>query len=481
MSSPSHAADDRTFMDAGSSLCDEALGDRLPYAEAPGVERLTRTRSAPGRWASGLGAVVLVASGAIWYGSSSDAGVPALRYATVERGDVTSSVTATGTLNAVTQVQVGTQVSGQVEAIYADFNDRVTAGELIARIDPTLLEQAVSDAEAGLERSQAALLKAERDHARNRQLFERQVLTETELNQTEYALSVAAAEAKSAQVALDRARRNLAYTRIYAPIDGVAAERNVDVGQTVAANFAAPQLFLIAQDLGEMEILAAVDESDIGEIRAGQRATFTVQAHSDTTFTGTVRQVRLQSATTENIVNYTAVVQVANPTGKLLPGMTATVSFLTGSAEDVLLVSNAALRYQPGEAVLSALEPTPRAAALLAPAAPPQGEAPAEAQARSGGDPGPPPFGGSAAGSRSSSTSRDGSGATLWLINGEGRLDALQVRAGVSDGRRTQVSGEGVEEGLRPIVGTGSAAAAASQASSPLQSGAQAGPRRPGF
>ena len=151
---------------------------------------------------------------------------------------------------------------------------------------------------------------------------------------------------KSAQVALDRARKNLSYTEIYAPIDGVVVERNVDVGQTVAASLSAPQLFLIANDLSQMQILASVDESDIGLIHEGQDVRFTVQAYPNQTFTGTVRQVRLQSTTTENVVNYTVVVTVANPKGKLLPGMTATVEFLTGSAENALIVPNAALRFR---------------------------------------------------------------------------------------------------------------------------------------
>ena len=184
---------------------------------------------------------------------------------------------------------------------------------------------------------------------RNKLLFERKVLTEIDFNTAKYAYDVALANVKSAQVTLERARQNLAYTNIYAPIDGVVVERDVDVGQTVAASLSAPQLFLIANDLAQMQILASVDESDIGAIHEGQSARFTVQAYPNETFTGSVKQVRLQSKTTENVVNYTVVVSVTNANGKLLPGMTATIDFLTGSAKDVLLVPNAALRFRPTE------------------------------------------------------------------------------------------------------------------------------------
>lgn len=191
---------------------------------------------------------------------------PPYRFASVERGDVSASVAATGALSAVTTVQVGTQVSGRVVEILADFNDRVHKGQLIARIDPTLLEQAVRDAQAGLERSRAQFEQADIEYRRNLGLFEGKVLTEIEFNTAKFARAVAAANVKSSQVALDRARQNLAYTEIFAPIDGIVVERNVDAGQTVAANFSAPQLFLIAKDLSRMQILASVAESDIGSI-----------------------------------------------------------------------------------------------------------------------------------------------------------------------------------------------------------------------
>ena len=277
------------------------------------------------------------------------------RFAKVERADVRAAVAATGTLSAVTTVQVGTQVSGRVVAIYADFNDTVKKGQLIARIDPTLLEQAVRDAQASLEGSRAQYEQADVEYKRNLALFEGKVLTEIEFDTSKFGRAVALANYKSAQVTLDRARQNLAYTEIFAPIDGIVVERNVDVGQTVAASLSAPQLFLIANDLSEMQIIAPVAESDIASIHPDQPVTFTVQAWPDSKFTGTVRKVRLQSTSTDNIVSYNVVIAVANPDGKLLPGMTASVDFVTGEATNVLTVPNAALRFRPTQDMLAAV------------------------------------------------------------------------------------------------------------------------------
>jgi HlyD family secretion protein len=371
------------------------------------------------------GALVLVAVGVWLLVRARGATGPVYRFATVERGDIEAAVSATGTLGAVTTVQVGTQVSGQVSAIYVDFNARVEKGQLIARIDSTLQQQTVRDAEAGLERSQAELAKAESDYARDRQLFETQVLTARDFAATEYALAVARANAKSAQVTLDRARRNLAYTSIYAPIDGIVVERNVDVGQTVAASLQAPQLFLIANDLSRMQILVSVDESDIGQIQSGQAVHFTVQAHPGETFGGTVRQVRLQSTTKENVVNYTVVVAVQNRERKLLPGMTGTVAFVTGSATDVLMVPNAALRFRPTGA-------------------------------------------------------RADTAPTLWYVGAGGRLTSVRVGTGLSDGQRTVIRGEGVTEGMQVITAVAQGAPT-SGASSPFPSSSRQGPGGPPF
>lgn len=412
----------------------------------------------------GVIVLALLAGGVYAWSKLSRDPEPPYRFATVERGDIRAAVAATGALSAVTTVQVGTQVSGRVVATYADFNDEVKQGQLIARIDPTLLEQAVRDAQAGLERSRAQYQQADTEYQRNLSLFQQKVLTEIEFNTTKFSREVALANMKSAQVALERARQNLAYTEIYAPIDGIVVERNVDMGQTVAASLSAPQLFLIAQDLSRMQILASVAESDIGAIRQDQAVSFTVQTWPNEKFTGIVRKVRLQSTTTENIVSYTVVIEVANPEGKLLPGMTASVDFITGETTNVLTVPNAALRFRPTEAMLAAVR------------------AEAGRNAASGaGDAGPGAGSarpGAGAGARPGGT-RPANAAVLWYVDGAGKLARARVRTGLTDGTRTEVSGDDIAEGLEVIVGV-TQAAASNATSNPFQSPMQRG-RGPGF
>jgi HlyD family secretion protein len=414
---------------------------------------------------AGVVAVVVIAvAWILWRGRGGDE--PAYRFATVERGDLEATVSATGNLSAVTTVQVGTQVSGQVSAIHADFNDEVKKGQLLARIDPTLQQQAVQEAQAGLSRAQAQFDASKREYDRMSVLYEQKIVTASEFNAINADYQVARANLTSARIALDRARQNLSYTSIYSPIDGVIVERNVDVGQTVAASLSAPQLFLIANDLSRMQILASVDESDIGMIEEGQPVRFTVQAYPNERFTGRVQQVRLQSATQENVVNYTAVVAVENPDGKLLPGMTATVDFLTGSAENVLTVPNAALRFRATPAMLAAVAGAEGSSS---------GRAPAQARRvteSAGGNVQLPQA--AERGAR-----RAMNLATLWMVDSAGRLDTLRVRTGLTDGQRTEVRSEQLTEGMRVIVGVtqtedGGAAA------SPFQTQNQSGPRRPG-
>jgi HlyD family secretion protein len=395
--------------------------------------------------------IVVAAACAYAWSSLSRKEAPPYRFATLERGDIRAAVAATGALSAVTTVQVGTQVSGRIVEILADFNDRVRKGQLIARIDPTLLEQAVRDAQAGLERSKAQFEQADIEYRRNLELFQGKVLTEIEFNTAKFARAVAAANVKSSQVALDRARQNLAYTEIFAPIDGIVVERNVDAGQTVAANFSAPQLFLIAKDLSHMQILASVAESDIGSIREEQPVSFTVQAWPNDQFTGVVKKVRLQSTSTDNIVSYTVVIEVANPEGKLLPGMTASVDFITGEAKDVLTVPNAALRFRPTAAMLASVGAQRPAGATDR--ARPAAATPGREAAR-----------------------RPADAAALWYLDAAGKLVRARVRTGLTDGQRTEVSGEGLEPGREVIVGVTQADNAAA-ATNPFQSPPMGGRR----
>ncbi|HEX6587745.1 MAG TPA: efflux RND transporter periplasmic adaptor subunit [Longimicrobiales bacterium] len=357
------------------------------------------------------------------------------RFVAVERDDVVQVVSATGALQATQTVEVGTQVSGQVAQIFVDFNDRVQRGQLIARIDPTLPLQEVRSAEANLQRVQAEVAQTQRDLERARQLHEQQVVTDAELEQAQYAYSVARASYNAAQVSVERARRNLGYTEIRSPVNGVVIDRAVDVGQTVAASMSAPTLFVIAQDLAEMEILAAVDESDIGRIHEGQDVRFTVQAYPDEEFAGVVSQVRLQSAMQENVVSYMVVVRVGNVDGRLIPGMTATVDFIIERAEGGLVVPNSALRFRPTAEMLAQIGGEPAAGAQ-------GGQRPgAQRQRRRAG-------GGEQSG-------------TLWYLD-NGRLDTMVVRTGLSDGQRTVVSGDRLEEGLEIIAAVTSTDAAGS-------------------
>lgn len=427
--------------------------------------------------------IALAVAGGLWHFSRADAhDLTSFRFVPIDRGIIEASVASTGALRAVKTVQVGTQVSGQISAIYVDFNDRVKKGQLIARIDPTLAEQAVRDAEASLERANADLANAKRTYDRDSLLYGRKVLTESDFATAQYGLAVAQASLKSAEVSVDRARRNLSYTNIYAPIDGIVVERNVDVGQTVAASLSAPQLFLIANDLSEMWILANVDESDIGLIQDGQQVRFTVQAYPSRTFTGTVQQVRLQSTVTENVVNYTVVVEVKNLDGKLLPGMTATVDFLVGTASNVLRVPNAALRFRPtadfiakyggdtsGAAERPAGDSTRRVRGDSTRRAP--GDS-----TRNGGRMGSRgDFSGAGFGNGGSGGARSGGRGTLWYIAADGKLASIQVRTGVTDGKLTEVSGPDLKEGMQIISGV---TAALTTSTNPFQQ-QQRGPGGP--
>jgi len=387
-----------------------------------------------------VGVIILAGTG--WFYKRADGReAPAYRTATIQRGGVKSTVSATGTLGAVQTIQVGTQASGQIAAIYVDYNDHVKKGQLLARIDPRLQDQAVEEAHAQLERAQATMEQAESDYARSKQLFDANAITASELSTLQSNFSVQQANVKSARIALERARQNLAYTNIHAPIDGVIVERNVDVGQTVAANFSAPQLFLIANDLSDMQILASVDESDIGAIRTGQPVEFTVQAYPNQTFAGTVQKVRLQSKTQDNVVNYTAVVGVKNTTGKLLPGMTATVQFVIGVAQNVLVVPNAALRIRPTPAMLAHAQ---------------------HAIATKDSQP---------ANVIGTNDSQHSNSAILWTLDDKGTLAPVRVRTGLSDAINTEVEGRNLTAGTKVVIGVLDAGSATSSgASNPFQS-----------
>ena len=291
-------------------------------------------------------------------GGSDDA--PRFLTASVTRGDIVESVEATGTLEAVTTVQVGTQVSGTIKTLRADFNSRVRKGEVVAELEPSLFQTQVDQARATVTRLEADVERARVDVddtqvklRRANELWDKQLIAQTDLEtaqasarQAEAALKAAQAQVAQARASLSQAQVNIEHTIIRAPIDGVVISRNVDVGQTVAASMSAPTLFVIANDLSRMRVSASVDESDIGRVRAGQAVSFKVDAYPNETFTGKVSQVRLQPVTEQNVVSYVTIIDVPNPGLKLKPGMTANVTVEIARADDVLRVPNAALRFR---------------------------------------------------------------------------------------------------------------------------------------
>jgi len=288
---------------------------------------------------------------------------PKARYKSlkVERGDIVSTVSATGTLNAVVTVQVGTQVSGTVAKLFVDFNSPVRKGQTIAQIDPSLFASQVEqstgnslNAEATLAKARVTLADAQRTLGRNRQLLEQGIISQADLDaaQTAYDSAQAGVKAARAQVvqssgALKQAQTNLRYATIKSPVDGIVVSRNVDVGQTVAASFQTPTLFTIAQDLTKMQIETSVDEADISRIKVGQSASFTVDAYPERKFAGEVTQIRNAPVVTQNVVTYVTVIAVDNKELLLKPGMTANVSIETTRRENVLKIPCAALRFKP--------------------------------------------------------------------------------------------------------------------------------------
>jgi HlyD family secretion protein len=295
----------------------------------------------------------------------------------VDRGTVEKSISSTGSVAALVTVEVGSQISGQISALYADFNSQVKKGDLLAVIDPQTYQQRVAQAEAdmavaranmgsqqaSLRKAQTTVEQARRDYERQKQLAERQLIAQTaiedarkQLELSESDLVIAEAQIKNAEAALqtrqaslEQARIDLSRTEIRSPIDGVVISRSVDLGQTVAASLQAPVLFKIAQDLSQIQIEAKVDEADIGAIKPEDQASFTVDAFPDQTFPGRVAQVRLAATTTQNVVTYSVMIQAENPDQMLLPGMTANVRIVTDRRDEVLRVANDAARYQPVE------------------------------------------------------------------------------------------------------------------------------------
>lgn len=337
--------------------------------------------------------------------------------ATVTHGPLTQAVTATGTLNPVVNVQVGSQVSGNIAKLFADFNSQVKAGDVVAQIDPALFQATVTQTEGDLASAQAALELTKLNATRTQQLFTQKISSQQDLDQAMANLHQAEANVKIKQGALDKAKADLDHCTITSPIDGVVISRSVDVGQTVAASLQAPIIFMIANDLTKMQIDSNVAEADVGVVTIDQNVDFTVDAFPTQTFHGKVTQVRNAPITVQNVVTYDTVIGVSNPDLKLKPGMTANVSILIAHRDNVLQIKNAALRYRPADAT------------------------PTEARSTSASSP---------SGARSSGGRERRSGErTVYVLSG-GRPKPTQIKTGISDGISTEVL-EGLKEGDRVV------------------------------
>lgn len=282
-----------------------------------------------------------------WWGGRDKPVVPQYRTETVDRGEVSAQVSANGTLNPVTLVNVGTQVSGTVRRIHADFNQQVKAGQVLAELDPALFQAALAQSTASLANAQAQLELAEANATRMQTLFKQEYVSRQELDQALAASAQASAQVRVASAQLSRDRTNFGFSVIRSPVDGTVVNRQVDVGQTVAASFQTPTLFQIGEDLTRMQIDSNVSEADIGQIKVGQPVKFRVDAFPDIEYSGKVRQVRLNAKTEQNVVTYNVVVDVANPDLVLLPGMTANLRVQVETRRDVLRVPTVALRFRP--------------------------------------------------------------------------------------------------------------------------------------
>ena len=394
------------------------------------------------------------------------------RTSVVDRGTVISSVSATGTVKPVTMVQVGSQVSGTIQLLHADFNSSVRKGQVVAQLDPSVFRTQLAQFEAGYTRAEVNVADADRTLKRTKDLLSRNLVSQSEVDAAQAALDRSQAELKQARASVDQARVNLDHTTITSPIDGVVVARNVDVGQTVAASLQAPVLFEIANDLTDMQVEASIDEADIGRIQVGQAVHFTVDAFPDDQFAGVVAQIRLQPITVQNVVTYTTVIAVKNPDLKLRPGMTANVSVEVARRENVLRVPSGALTFRPpdrpgmkGKGGGSGAPGATMAAGLPAGGGN-RGGAPGMAGPggkrgeRGGRGADSSAAGGTATGGSATGAMGRGPGkgagaglSTLYVKAAVGEPRPVRVRAGITDGYYTEVAGDELHEGDQVVVG----------------------------
>jgi HlyD family secretion protein len=394
-------------------------------------------------WVAVLAVVAPAVVGVLWYRKKTATVVSPYKTAKVERADLQAKVTATGTLSARVTVQVGSQVSGRIQELFADFNSQVKKGQVVAKLDPRSLDAALAKARASLAQANGQLAKAKanlaqavRNYERTQALMAQGLANQSDLDQALNSkessaadVVVANANIAAAAASVSDAEVNLSYATIISPIDGVVISRSVDVGQTVAASLQAPVLFTIAQDLRLIQVDTYVAEADVGKLKAGMEASFTVDAYPGQKFTGTVREVRNAAQTQQNVVTYDAVLDVQNTELKLKPGMTANVSFVWAEAKQAIAVPNAALRFKP-------------------PADMTKGKA-AGSSSWSGmkGSGGGGAGGGAGGGGRNkgAAAGEDGSNKrTVWVLR-QGEPKPLRVETGVSDGSKTEILSGGVQ------------------------------------
>jgi HlyD family secretion protein len=427
-----------------------------------------------------IGIVALGTVGYFWFSGSNSKDS---RYRTdkASRGSIVQQVRATGVINPVKTVEVGSQVSGTISKIYVDFNSKVTKNQIVAEIDPTFLEASVKEAQANVEHNQAQVNEAQRTLKRTTELFKKDLVAQADMDAATTGYEAAVAQLKQTQAALDRARVNLLYAIIRSPIDGVVIERDVDVGQTVAASLQTPKLFSIANDLTRMQVEASVDEADIGEIKESEKVTFSVDAYPGEQFTGSVSQVRLAPITVQNVVTYTVVIDVPNPDLKLRPGMTATVSILIDERDNALRVPTLALRFQPpadasmktgdqGQQGAAPVSDTERQRANR-PDGGMQGGGQRMRQGGGGGQGGPGQW-----------ANRKGDGSPdqgqsrrqqIWVMDANKNLRPVMVTTGLSDNRYVEITGGELKEGDDVVIGL----AAVETASAPNQQNNPFAPR----
>ncbi len=412
-------------------------------------------------------ALALGGGSAAWFMLKPDA-APTYRTVQPDRGTIAAKVTATGTLSALVTVQVGSQVSGRIQEIFVDFNSPVRKGQVLAKIDPQLTEAAVNQARANyveaksnFSRIQVQAALAKKQYQRTKQLAEQRLIAMADLDTAQADLDATLAQVEGARASMQRAQAslnqaevNLGYTTIVSPIDGVVISRDVDMGQTVAASLQAPTLFVIAQDLRKIQVDASIAEADMGKMRAGMKAEFTVDAYPDETFVGTVRQIRNSAVTVQNVVTYNAIIDVENPEMKLKPGMTANVSLIYDERENVLRLPNAVLRFRPAPGTVE--RPERRANDRRA------GERMASREQQQAGASAGGMRNGRAEGSkRQGGQEVDPDRRMVWILV-DGKPKPVRIKTGLSDGNLTEVVSGDLSETSMLIVDASNGATAKS-------------------